>query len=192
MNCHTSLYTLALSALICFSGSLLAQESVPSGPVQPEELIDFGYRVQELDFQTNVYRRLAAVEALREQARSFEGREVEIRVAVDRVTFREVIAEYQDFGRTRVVMEHPECPIYGDLRTLYYSGTSGACRANLHAGPFALRIGSEIDLEVAKKVQAGDVLTIRGKIGTMLLKHEGYFNSEIIAIVRDWKVIAGP
>ena len=171
---------------------LLAQESSPSDLVVEEpSLVDLGAELQNLDFLNNVYQRADNLEVLREVARSFEGKPIEIEVTVDRVSHREVILEYRDKGRIRIVFEHLTPPRYGNLGTVYYRGTSGARRANLHSAPFALRIGSEIDLELAKRLRQGDRLIIRGTIGSLPIKHEGFFNSQGTAIVRDWSVV-GP
>jgi hypothetical protein len=108
------------------------------------------FRDNEFLYAGHVDKIYAAAKPLVESQRAFT-------VSVDRVTRREVFLVVRKAGETRVALRHAESPEYGNLGSVGYCGPRSARYANLLSKKIALRIGSEIELAIARRLRYGDL-----------------------------------
>lgn len=174
---------------------------VPPPPVAPqpaaEKIVTFEQVAQVddlmrrlIDARDNVYLRDELAGQLRQMADSLIGSQLDVRVFVQRVTADEVLVETRRDGRTRFVLLHAQPPLLGNLGTIDYVGALERPTFHIFAEPIGLRIGSEIPLELARRLRHADLLIVRGRITAVpLVTDRGAFHPWGAAILTDWKVI---
>ena len=118
-----------------------------------------------------------------------EGGQVEFLAKVMRVSRTEVFVEIAPVGKTRLVLMHAASPKFGNLRTVTYPGPSSTRRLHQFSAPVGLRIGSEIELEMAKTLRFRDTLVIRGTIDALPVWIESVFAPDVVALISDWNVL---
>jgi hypothetical protein len=171
------------------SSAVNAQEPPsPPAPLQQPDLNAVGLQLQLLSRNINTFQRRDISNAVRQAAREMAGRPLEVLTMVRKVTESEVELVVRDTERARVTIQHRSAPPTGNLRTIYYPGGPSTQRANLLSQPVALRIGSEISLDEAKKLAKGQLLLVRGKIESVRVHYDGWFRPQVIAVVEDWSV----
>jgi len=186
--------------LAVWSISLAAAQSAESAdePLPPavagrtdfDELTVFGDAVRHVDeYRDNQFRYEARVRQLGAQAQAFTCATVQFHVQVLRVTHEEVIVRLRDPGETRVLLRHAEPPFYGNLRSRPYHGPYSTLYYNAFAKPVALRIGSEIPLEMAVQLRRRDQLLMQGQIGAMYVCIGPVFTPRSVATVTNWVVL---
>jgi hypothetical protein len=160
----------------------------PEGPVSADELKDLGIQLRRLPQLNNVLLRADTTNELRETASGFEARKTSIDISVTRVTEREVMFEILGRPITRIALRHAFAPNFGNLQTVYYSGGPATQKSHMLSTKLALRIGEEIDLEVARTLRHGDHLIVTGTIEQVIVNGEGWFTPHAIAVVGDWTI----
>jgi len=181
-----------LAACVVFHGATLLSADDPepiAASVDYETLLTLGSNVFDTDlYRYNHFQYEERVEKLTTQARELTGSSVEVMARVTRVTPVEVMVEVEDAGRMKMVLRHKTPPMFGNLGTRRYTGTPSTDRAFLLSKRVGLRIGEEIDLEMAKTLQRGDTLTIGGKIEQVPIRIKHIFEPFVAAVVTEWKV----
>lgn len=182
----------AACVLISCATLLSADDDEPiAATVEYETLVAFGKDVFDTDlYKDNYFQYEEFAQALATQAQEMAGSAIEVTAQVTRVTPVEVIVEVEDAGRMKMVLRHDRPPIYGNLGTRWYGGTRASEYAFLMSKPVGLRIDGEIDLEVAKTLRRGDILTIAGKIEKVPVRIHNVFQPYAAAIVTSWQVTA--
>lgn len=163
-------------------------ESVPP-IVEHETLVEFGQDVADTEsYLDNYFQYEEQVETLTNRATEMAGAAVEVTARVTRVTPVEVFVNVIDAGKMRMVLRHATPPCFGNLGTRWYGGTPSTQRAFLFSKRVGLRIGEEIDLELAKKLRRGDMLYIAGRIEQVEIRIKQVFEPFVAAIVTEWKI----
>jgi hypothetical protein len=156
-------------------------------------LTDLGRGVRDLDkTKDNVFVYEAEKRRLEELGASLIGDPVEVTLRVQRVSKHEVIVDVPDAGPTRVVMRHASPPEFGNLCTVQQvDGYSSTAWYHQFALPFAIRIGSEIDLGLASQLRRQDPLLLRGQIISLVIRTESVFRPVTVATIGNWQVVDG-
>ena len=187
---------LGLALLMAVVPAVWGQESL--APIVPlvkqvtqQQVVDLGDILRDLpDARDNpfLYDELAA--NLQTAAHAMVGGETDVVVFVRRVTRREVEVEVRQPGKARYALLHATPPDFGSLGTVDYEYPWRSQSFHLFAEPVGLRIGSEISLELARKLRHADLLLIRGRIRAMPVEtRKSVFNPWIHVILADWKVV---
>ena len=189
---HQSLPALILSVFLT-SATISAAAEQPTSSLQADAyytLERLGYAVNSLwRVEDNYYIREEAKQRILEVAQSLQGSPVTVQLLVKRVTPLEVVTEIQDAGKARFVPMHVEPPLFGNLGSRsYHYGSASTRRGNLLAKPFALRIGGEIELDLAKRLRRNDIITLVGRLEETIVKIDTEFNPYIMALVTQWRV----
>ena len=183
----TVLGLVAVGVLPC---SLFAQEAV-SRSVSETALAELGEAVADVDnFKDNHFQYEAQVKHLTETAELLQGMTTEVTLEVERVTPYEVIVNIPKLGRMRVVLQHAKPPLFGSLGSRSYNGPPSTIRFQVFAKPIGLRLGDEIDLNLAKQLRDGDRLRVAGRIKQVPIQLKSTFNPYVAAVLVDWKVVA--
>lgn len=183
---HLLLLVLLLSSEMAWSEEPLAP---PSKTTTYEHLRVFGEHVEALAAaKDNVFVYADERKKLQREAEEFTDAALDFSVQVKKVTEKEVEVEVSDAGRTRVVLRHEQPPYFGNLETVTYFGPPSAALSDLFSKPVALRIGTEIDLELARKLRKGDTLPLSGHLKSVNAYTESIFKPVGIAVINRWKV----
>lgn len=177
--------------VLCLTTSLQATEpDATPRRVEQDELVELGQNVADSDtYLDNYFLYEERVEELTTQALNMAGSEVDVTAKVTRVTPVQVFVDVQDADKMRMVLRHMTPPLFGNLGTVWYGGTPSTQRSFLQSKRVGLRIGEEIDLEVAKKLRKHDLLYISGRIEQVPIRIKHVFEPFVAAVVTDWKVI---
>ncbi len=180
------------SALIVLTAAAAAEPPAAAlRQVERDELVALGTGVRGLrEYQDNAFLYQQRAAELRETAAALQGGQLEFAVVVARVTPHEVIVEPVQAGPTRLVLEHAVEPRIGNLRTVRYWGPASTRRLHLFSQPVGLRIGSEIEADVAHQLRRFDQLVLRGRIAALPVWIESIFNPSVVAVIADWQVVA--
>lgn len=181
-----------LAACVLFnSATLLSADAAEpvAAAIEYETLVAFGADVADTDlYKDNYFQYEERVETLTRQAQEMAGSSLDVTARITRVTPVEVFVEVEDAGRMRMVLRHDTPPLFGNLGTRWYGGTPSTQRAFLLSKRVGLRIGEEIDLELAKQLRRGDLLTIAGTIEQVPIRIKHVFEPFVAAVVTNWKV----
>ncbi len=158
--------------------------------VELENLVELGAAIASIRYESHnvfIYRERSA--ELRKAAKALEGGELEFMAKVMRVTELEVVIEIEPAGKTRLIPMHAAHPTFGNLRTVTYCGTSSTNRLHIFSAPIGMRIGSEVSLELAKKLRRRDKLVMRGRIDAVPVWIESVFTPDAVALISNWRVV---
>lgn len=175
------------------SAAAVAQDSLPPavpGRTDYDELAVFGEAVRDVDqYRDNAFRYADRAQQLVAQSNAFQCASIQFTVEVHRVTQEEVVVRLRDAGKTRVLLRHAEPPYYGNLRSRPYHGSYSTLYYNSFAKPVALRIGTEIPLEMAAQLRRRDRLLMQGQIGAMYVCIGPTYNPRTVATISNWVVL---
>jgi hypothetical protein len=167
-------------------------QQVAPAPVKTtsfEELASLGVAVADsVRLKDNVFVYQEVWAKLHEIAASLSQARVEFTVAVEKVTQKEVFVTVPDAGKTRIALKHDGLPEYGNLRTVEYCGPPSVSLLRHFARRVSLRIGSEIQLELAKQLRRGDLVILQGSVESAELHAETAFNPIALVVISDWQV----
>jgi hypothetical protein len=139
----------------------------------------------------NVFIQREQADAIVRIAEQLRDAQIEFRVRVRRVTEQEVFVEVPSAWPARVVLQHDEPPWFGNLRSRTYCSAPSARLQEFYALPVGLRIGPEIDFELAKQLRHGDLLRVRGRIDAALARPGSTFFPPLLVVLDDWNVAGG-
>ncbi len=180
-------------AAFYYADNVHSDETLPiveTRQISQEELVDLGHKVSRVDlYRDNFYQYESQVQQLTETAIAMEGHDVEVLLRVRRVTPGEVLVEPVDAGRTRMILKHATPPFFGNLGTVWYCAQPSADYWNMLAKPIGLRIGDEIELDIAKQLRKRDLVRVSGRIERMPIAMKHVFQPRVAAVVVGWKVI---
>jgi len=156
-----------------------------------ELLVALGDGVDDLDsYKDNQFLYEERSEQLYRDAAQLVGREVDLAATVMRVSDREVIVHVPDAGETRLLLRHDVEPEFGNICTVrYFDGYPSTDWYHQFSGPTAMRIGSEIDIEIARQLRRNDRLIVRGQLLSVTVRVKSIFNPVAVAIVTGWQVV---
>ena len=92
-------------------------------------------------------------------------------------------------GIRAVVLRHAQPPFFGNLGSVWYCGGPSTEFYNQFAKPVGLRIGSEVPLELARRLRKKDQLRISGKLDTVQVQIESVFHPRVLTIIADWVIL---
>jgi hypothetical protein len=141
------------------------------------------------EFKDNQFLYEEQSQKLVELGKRFEQSAIDYVATVTRVTKGEVFLAVEDSGKARVVIRHQQPPLFGNLGSVVYGGGPTTNLANVFARPVALRIGSEIPLDVARRLRKDDNIVLRGRIDSLEVRIPCVFNPYVLAVIADWKII---
>ncbi len=188
------MFSVVAIGLLAGVGPVAAQPKAAPAPIKPivemDQLAELGRSVAAIRYESgNVFRYAELRKTLHDTAKSMEGGRVEFLAQVMRINEKEVIVELLPAGKTRLVLMHSVAPVYGNLRTVTYSGTTSIRRFHRFSGHVGLRIGSEIKLDLAKTLYRRDVLVLRGTIDSLPVSIDSVFAPDAVALISDWHVV---
>lgn len=157
-------------------------------------LTELGRGVRDLDkTKDNLFVYQEETARLQAEAARLVGSPAELTLRVQRVTAKEVVVDVPDAGSTRIVIRHASPPEFGNLCTVEQrDGYSSTAWYNQFAQPFALRIGSEIDLGLARQLRRQDELILNGQIISVVVRTEAIFRPVAVATLGNWYVTKTP
>jgi hypothetical protein len=165
------------------------QESTPQRRISYTELSQLGKEIalwQTLRENTFLYTEHR--ERILSSARPLVRASLGFRVLVERVTPHEVFVVVPDAPNIKVTLRHRALPEYGNLKSVAYCGPRSAYIAYLLSKQVGLRIGSEIDLDTAKRLRRQDLLEMVGVVESLDLLLED-FQPRAIAVIANFNVL---
>jgi hypothetical protein len=163
----------------------------PPRSVAQQQVADLSDLLRDIvDARDNPYVRDDVAAALVSKSQAMVGAETEMVVFVRRVTRREVEVEVRHAGKVRYALMHATPPDFGNLGTVDYEYPWRSQSFHIFIEPVGIRIGSEIPLELARKLRHADLLLIRGKIRAFpVATSPAVFNPWAHVILSDWRVV---
>lgn len=181
-------FALLIAGVLSYSSAADPQTETPPNELGSSDLARIGGEIASWDaFPDNQFLRTVHRREIMEAIKPLTGSQVVFSAAVDRISLREVFVEIPDTRGLQVSLRHATSPIYGNLRSVGYCGAPSAHISYILSEPISLRIGPEIDLEVAKELRTSDLLLMSGRIEKvhLLLDH---FQPRAIVEIADFSV----
>ena len=180
---------LSVFALASYQQSALAQATVAVQQVGYDDLAALGDAIDAREnLKDNVFLFRERSEQIRQQASALPGANISFTVAVTRVTDHEVFLFVPNARETRIALKHDFPPIYGNRHTVRYTGSLSTKVAHVLSKPMTLRIGSQINQDVAKPLRKGDLLVLRGHLETLHLLLDHVYEPRAIAVISQVQV----